>query len=106
MNDIYKKEYVFKSLCFQLMSEGASNGLHADTFDEDKLQDRSGILYLNDDYEGGEINFPLQEIKLKPEAGTLLIFFGDQKIPHEVLKVISGKRYNLVSFYEPRNLNE
>jgi hypothetical protein len=106
MNDIYKKEYVFKSLCFQLMVEGASNSLHADTFDEDKLQDRSGILYLNDSYDGGEINFPSQGIKIKPETGTLLVFFGDENIPHEVCKITSGKRYNLVSFYEPRLVNE
>jgi predicted 2-oxoglutarate/Fe(II)-dependent dioxygenase YbiX len=88
------------------MVQGASNGLHLDTFDEDKLYDRSGILYLNDNYEGGEINFPEQGIKIKPEAGTLLVFFGDESRPHEVCEVTNGQRYNLVSFYEPRKINE
>ena len=65
--------------------------------------DKSGLLYLNDDYEGGELVFPEQSLSIKAEAGSLIFFEGDYKKPHGVNEVISGNRYNLVTFYEPVN---
>jgi hypothetical protein len=105
MYNLYQKEHSFKSLCFQLMVEGGKNGLHIDTFADQYLYDTSAILYLNDEYEGGEINFPLQQTTVKPDTGSLLIFFGDKDMPHEVFEVTSGKRYNLVCFFEPKGFN-
>ena len=32
------------------------------------------VAYINDDYEGGEIYFRLQNLEIKPEAGDLVIF--------------------------------
>ena len=48
------------------------------------------ILYINDDYEGGEINFIDDKLKIIPKAGSG-IMFPSQKI-HEVLEVKSGVR--------------
>lgn len=60
--------------------------------------DYSAVLYLNNTYEGGEIEFPLQKIKLKPKPGTLIFFRGDMNFPHFVNKVLSGDRVNLIMF--------
>jgi len=35
----------------------------------------SVLLYLNDDYEGGEIEFMHSKIKLKPESGSVLFMY-------------------------------
>jgi len=48
------------------------------------------ILYLNEDYEGGEINFINDGLKIKPKSGSG-VMFPSEKV-HEVLKVRSGVR--------------
>ena len=53
--------------------------------------DVSCLCYLNDDYEGGEIYFPDNDIQIKPSKGSLLIF--DSIIKHGVNKVKSGTRW-------------
>ena len=37
------------------------------------------LLYLNDDYEGGETGFPKRNIKIKPEKGKAALFFNLEK---------------------------
>jgi len=34
------------------------------------------IIYLNDDYEGGETDFPNKNIKIKPEKGKGILFYN------------------------------
>lgn len=109
ISDHYKNEYYVKSMFFSKMLEGGRNTLHMDnwyeTFDNRlkprpfNLLDRSGLLYLNDDYEGGELYFPLQNFKYKPPTGTFIFFEGNQDVPHEVHTVKRGERYNIISFY-------
>jgi hypothetical protein len=74
-----------------------------DTTKEDWM---SCILYLNDDYEGGEIEFRQRgdetgesNIKIKPEAGQIVFFIGDRDTEHGVRKVYSGGRQTLISFF-------
>ena len=57
------------------------------------------IYYLNDDYEGGEIYFPKQDITLKPKPNTLVFFPGNHDYLHGVKPMISGTRYTLTSFW-------
>ncbi|MFM6983878.1 MAG: 2OG-Fe(II) oxygenase [Chitinophagaceae bacterium] len=60
------------------------------------------VLYLNDNFEGGELYYPNLDLVIKPEKGMLVYHSGDEE--HEVLKVISGNRYTLTSFVRsPRN---
>lgn len=110
ISDHYKLEYIPKSIFYSKMTEGAKNSLHMDNFylssETDELTDRpfsngdkSGLLYLNSEYEGAELCFPLQNIKFKPSPGTFIFFEGNDKVPHEVLPMLSGERHNLISFY-------
>ncbi len=58
----------------------------------------STVYYLNDDYSGGEINFPRFSITYKPKANELLIFPSGYVYNHSVSEVIDGTRYAVVSW--------
>ena len=61
-------------------------------------------LYLNDDYEGGELEFAEVPIKLKPKAGTLAVIPGGHKYRHRVNKVLGpNSRHTLYgnSYIDP-----
>jgi hypothetical protein len=55
-------------------------------------------LFLNDDYEGGELYFEDQNISLKPKPGTLVFFPGFYTC-HGVNKVTSKTRINILSHF-------
>jgi hypothetical protein len=60
----------------------------------------AGILYLNDDYEGGELYFTAQDIVLKPRRGMFVGFTGGFHHEHAVTRVESGAvRMTMPSFY-------
>ncbi len=65
-----------------------------------RVQDRdySVLLYLNDEYEGGEIHFVHQNFKMKPRPGMLLAFPSDHRFLHAALPTTSGIRYVMVSW--------
>lgn len=58
----------------------------------------SWVYYINDDYEGGEIEFPRFNISYKPKAGDLLLFPSSYVYNHSVKEVTSGERYAIVSW--------
>lgn len=111
--DFYNLDYVPTNFFYSKMTKGGKNILHMDNFyniSHDKIvpkphnsEDRSGLLYLNDNYEGGLLRFPKQDLTLKPKPGTFIFFMGDDSLPHEVTEVISGERHNIISFYWPKN---
>ena len=64
------------------------------------LRQISSVLYLNDTYTGGEIDFPNLSIKMKPKAGTLIAFPSqDQIFLHQVLEITSGKKWVAPCFW-------
>ena len=69
--------------------QGATCAVHADGQNAEGPYNGHRIatmlFFLNDVPEGGEIYFPLQDIKIKPEAGKGLIFPPGYHHPHEVL---------------------
>ena len=87
---------------YTLMKNGQSLTKHHDVniFKEKKVL--SAVLYLNDQYEGGEFLFYNEDGTHKsyhPEAGTLIYFEGNEENQHEVLPVLNGERSNIVFFY-------
>ena len=50
-------------------------------------------MYLNDNYEGGEIEFPNQKVKIKPEAGSILIFPSMNPYIHESKPTSKNEKY-------------
>jgi prolyl 4-hydroxylase len=59
----------------------------------------SGLIYLNDDFEGGELIFPRQNLTIKPEAGMVVMFPASFAYPHRVTTVFKGTRYSVVSWF-------
>ena len=58
----------------------------------------STVYYLNENYTGGEINFPRFNITFKPKANQMLMFPSTYVYNHSVSPVIEGKRYAVVSW--------
>jgi Rps23 Pro-64 3,4-dihydroxylase Tpa1-like proline 4-hydroxylase len=59
----------------------------------------SVLLYLNDDYEGGNIMFRHSGVSIKPVAGSLIFFPSNFLYVHEVAPVTGGRRYSLPNWY-------
>jgi hypothetical protein len=74
-------------------NEGEYMGPHFDGQDGDSTLAFSLVTYINDDYEGGEISFPNQNITIKPKAGSMIMFPSQLPYLHEVKPIISGTRY-------------
>lgn len=62
-------------------------------------RDFGTVIYLNDDFEGGEIYWPNKGIEWKPIKGSLAIFPGTVEFLHGVRNVPNGVRYTIPSFY-------
>lgn len=61
-------------------------------------RDFSMLIYLNDDFEGGELKFSWLNYLYKPVAGDLVIFPSNHVFSHESLPIKSGKKYAIVSW--------
>ena len=64
----------------------------------------ASVLYLNDEYEGGEIYFPDQKRVIKPVAGQLIAFPGAWW--HGVNAVTKGQRYTAPAWFSRDPANE
>lgn len=62
----------------------------------------SAIVYLNDDYKGGEIEFPNFNVKIKPEAGMVILFPSNYAYAHIAHPVTSGTKYAIVTWIHDR----
>ncbi len=65
------------------------------------IVDYGSIIYLNDEYEGGELFFPKYNIHLKPKPGTLVFFPSTNMYAHGVTEVTEGIRYTSPHFWIP-----
>ena len=62
----------------------------------------SCLLYLNDDYEGGELEFPNFKIKIKPQKGMLILFPSNFAYSHIAHPVTAGTKYAFVTWLHDR----
>ena len=56
-------------------------------------------LILNDEYEGGEFAFFDREFIPKTPKGSALLFPSNFMFPHEIMPVLSGTRYSVVTWF-------
>ena len=88
-----------------MWKEGKYMAIHKDNgYEDDKeefwMRKYSAVLYLNDDYDGGETiilkeNSDEVEIENKPKKGSVIIFRSDESCLHGVNKVLRGNRLTL-----------
>lgn len=90
----------------QRMYSGVKLHPHTDQ-DTDPSITYASILYLNDDYLGGELFFDNLDLTLKPKPGTLILFPGTEKFHHGVKPVQDGPvRYVVVGFIKVKDFYE
>lgn len=59
-----------------------------------------GILYINDDYKGGEIYWPDHNISFQPKKFEFVTFPGGIENIHGVSVIEEGVRFTMVSFWD------
>ena len=86
---------------------GGKYGIHSDADDycHEARQpyrfidrDFSMLIYLNDEYEGGELFFKGLNYRYQPKQGDLVIFPSNHVFSHESLPIERGNKYALVSW--------
>ena len=83
--------------------EGSYNGLHMDNSvikDGEVVRVKSWnatvIVFLNSNFNSGELVYPYQGVSIKPTIGTAVIAPAGPEFVHEVKEVLLGERYTLV----------
>lgn len=106
VTEVYNKKVTPSSIHAQKWEVGSSANPHSDNSDFEGNPTEGfdnlkyvGILYLNDDYEGGDLFFPEHSISIHPNAGSMYIFSGGVENIHGVTEITSGTRYSIVSFW-------
>ena len=78
--------------------EGGFYTIHTDNY-KDRPRTVAMSLMLNDDYDGGEIAFFEREHIIKPSAGSVVIFPANFMYPHEIMPVLAGTRYAIITWF-------
>lgn len=80
--------------------KGAEMGPHVDWYGDPSIEPiMSAVLYLNDDCVGGELEFTEMGVKIKPTAGSIIIFPSVAPYYHQSLRVESGFKYMSPAFW-------
>ena len=75
-------------------AKGMSGNPHIDAIEKEPFIEFSCVIYLNDEYTGGEIYFPKQNFSKKPNKYSAIFFPGnDNDYIHGVSEIKSGNRY-------------
>jgi predicted 2-oxoglutarate/Fe(II)-dependent dioxygenase YbiX len=61
-------------------------------------RDLSTVLFLNDEFEGGDFVFPELKVRVRPEPGMLVCFPSTHEYLHGVEPVTKGTRYSIVNW--------
>jgi predicted 2-oxoglutarate/Fe(II)-dependent dioxygenase YbiX len=70
---------------------------HSDTLGMDN-RIGAALAYLNDDYEGGELEFKHFDIKITPPKNSLIMFPSNWPYTHRSNPIVSGKKYAIRCF--------
>jgi hypothetical protein len=106
VSDIFGASVIPTTIHGQRWEPGGFAVPHSDSSDLDgnptpfKTNKYVGILYLTDDYVGGELYFPEHGIEIKSKANSFCVFPGGIENVHGVKEVISGTRHTMISFWD------
>jgi len=107
--NLYKSIYDISNMVFEYDNENNSivtllkyeieNSVifHSDTLGMDNRVG-AALAYLNDDYDGGELEFKHFNIKITPPKNSLIIFPSNWPYTHRSNPIVSGKKYALRCF--------
>ena len=124
----YDEPRLFPTFNIKKYKEGTSMGAHYDQLDGDKTLRYSLVMYLNDDFEGGEISFTLSDydgiinkttphpdydnpenkdlmdFSVKPKAGSVIIFPSSAPYHHTAHLVKSKFKYMVPGHWIHNNM--
>lgn len=116
---VFDREVKANTAHAQKWTEGAFAYPHSDNSDFDgnptafEINKYVAILYLNDEYTGGELYFPDHDIEIKPNKYSIYVLPGGVENIHGVREIESGERHTMLSFwdfadadYTPERLSE
>lgn len=87
-------DFISPFCAIQRISTGGGMGEHTDNYqDTCKF---GCVVYLNDNFDGGDIVYPRSNKLFRPIASRLVVHAGDE--PHLVTTVTRGTRYMLTCF--------
>jgi hypothetical protein len=88
--------------------EGQHMGPHVDWNERNSDITYTIVVYLNDDYEGGELHFvdPSIDIKIKPQAGSIVVFPSTMPYLHQSCKLIKGQKMLITHHWKNDSLSE
>jgi hypothetical protein len=72
--------------------QNAFMGAHVDLNDDNYYLAYTIVVYLNDDYEGGELYFNDLDIKIKPQAGSVIMYPSAHPYTHQSLEITKGRK--------------
>ncbi len=99
MKKLNERSNLSKNFVINKYDTGMEMGSHVDWNEHNPDLKYSYVVYLNDDYEGGEINFPNQNIIVKPEAGSIILFPSTEPYQHRSLLITKGNKYFVPHFW-------
>lgn len=99
-DDILPSKYGFEELRVKKYEVGDSFDKHIDVSDHASAKRWLAFLvYLNDDFEGGETKFYNQDYVVRPKKGHVLVFPPLWLYPHAGLPVTKGEKYILTTYF-------
>lgn len=97
ISEYYKQNIYTKWVEFLTMKPGSNNSQHTD-IDDDQEQLIAAIIYLNEEYSGGE--FVFKDTVIKPKSGQLVFFKSTKFTPHLVRCVDEYDRLSISMFFD------
>jgi hypothetical protein len=99
LNLFFKGKYKLPEITtIQRQYSGSDLSVHNDNGYKKNLQ-RAIVIYLNDDYSGGELFFPDHKLNFKPDAGSMITFPGTDEYMHGVTEVKDGPTRYVISVF-------
>ena len=98
---LFNKKFETRNLNITLWRVGDFQGPHSDYGGRNEYPDRdyASIIYLNDDFEGGEIYMPEWKMSHVPKKGQLVIFPGGTVL-HGVTEVKKNRRLTSICWFK------
>jgi hypothetical protein len=103
----YSHKFNMINLCMSMWVLNNEQGPHLDygVANEFPTREYASVLYLNDDFEGGEIYIPELNFEKKPQKGQMICFRGG-KFRHGVRKITDGFRLTSICWFEYAEKND
>ncbi len=96
--DLFQTGVYYDTLDLVKWSVGSNQSPHQDNIPE-KNRLVGCVIYINDDFWGGETFYPNLGVSVKPVAGNMALHLGDEEHLHGVTEVSGGDRFTISSFW-------